>query len=97
MNQKQELREDAQRAADYLKDAGWCQGVSTRPGGARCAAAVANQVTTGYSYYGDERASRLKEAFRRRIKYDSIGQWNDAPGRTAEEVIAVYEDIAKNG
>lgn len=78
-------------AAEYLRVHGWVQRMGD-PGGPRCAVGAVISVHQGperldaYAAFADAAGIDLRAL--------SIGDWNDAPGRTAEEVIAAFERAA---
>lgn len=84
----EQVKIDAKKAADYLREHGWCQGEMTNALGECCANGALLKVAD------HERMGAVIQAF-----YDVAGcrlvvHWNDATGRTKEEVIEVFERIA---
>jgi hypothetical protein len=85
-------------AAELIRTRGWCQDRAVTPDGRLCligALVVANSRVSvaamiGSSYpLAHEALNRLRCAV-----LQSPGRWNDAPGRTAAEVIALLEQVA---
>lgn len=82
-------------AARYIEEHGWYQGDYAAPDGAVCALGAINVVVTGSPYdLGDgvDRDLTLAAANVIENRLGSIGPiswWNDAPGRTKDEVLAV--------
>ena len=75
------------RAAEVLERDGWTQGASTC-GRKRCAMTAIGDA--------DGRIEE-RERLRAVIGSNSIVDWNDAPGRTASEVIAAMREAARHG
>ncbi|MCW2900031.1 MAG: hypothetical protein JWO67_2296 [Streptosporangiaceae bacterium] len=85
---------DLRAAADVLRRDGWTQGSYHGPGGCHCALGALVVATTGEELDPDEdpevwsvRYSGAVEVLEKYTKRHTP-QWNDAPGRTADEVIA---------
>lgn len=78
-------RQDILNAADYIREHGWCQGTMMSLGGQVCIFGALTAVLGG----------RMLSA--RAFLDKALGMpahwWNDAPGRTKEEVIAKLEEI----
>ena len=66
------------KAWELLEQKGWCQGAMVDSTGRICAFQAVIQV---YGY-GSPEESRVSE-----LLHGPITRWNDAPGRTKEEVI----------
>jgi hypothetical protein len=81
----QKLRE----AADLLAANGWIQEAPSDEHDRYCMVGAVNVVTDDADVYED-----ATEAILYHIGVLSIVQWNDEPGRTAEEVIAVLRETA---
>jgi len=89
-------------AADLLEKDGWCQGYPNNALGQRCALGAIWDV----EHYGPE-AGQAEDLVRQLItkkRYGgtvsatyplAISTWNDQPGRTAQEVIAVLREAAQ--
>lgn len=80
-------------AAQYIRDHGWCQHQLMNRHGAVCLAGALESAP------GWKNAQDAIEAVARLQPHASIwvSVWNDKPGRTKEEVIAVLEKAAKKG
>ncbi len=79
------------KAADILREYGWCQDAIEHPDGRRCALgaiAMAARVLGLKEYFHAERAME------KMLPNETVPSWNDAPGRTAEEVIEAMEKAA---
>ena len=75
---------------------GWCQGALVTSGGKYCVLGALNVVTCGDVYSLQYSSENL--AARKRLR-ESLGivwlhTWNNAPGRTAEEVAEALERAA---
>lgn len=97
-------------AADLIERDGWCQHSYVEPNGARCAAEAISEVVYGQKSaevaYGQKSqdgqdGSRAwwaaVRAFSRYLglkRYIGIECWNDAKGRTAEEVVEAMRAAA---
>ena len=82
-------------AARTLETLGWCQGTRKDRHGRMCAeAALFRDGLPGLP--GRQIAEARAVAFDRIVRRlrDSIPRWNDTPGRTKEEVIALLRDVA---
>ena len=75
-------------AAEYLRKYGWIQWETGNHGGPRCALGALESVDIDSVY--DDAEYRLL----RTVGASSVVKWNDAPGRTVEEVIAAFEKAA---
>jgi hypothetical protein len=88
-----ELAEIYSRAADYIEDHGWIQHNLEDPSGRVCLWGALRRVTG----WGLDSASELSELINREMCQelaDSTTRWNDAPGRSKEEVIAFLREQA---
>lgn len=83
----EQVRKDAKAAADYIREHGWCQGITRNEKGGVCMYGASEfcGAACGGVY--------LDEAVREEIGMCVAG-WNDKPGRTKEEVLAVFDRIA---
>lgn len=80
-----EAHEAVRKVRELLEARGWCQGEATSPDGRHCIIGALDMVTHpagGTDLYWDT------QAFLRKVLGGSIAVWNDAPGRTFEEVKA---------
>lgn len=90
-------RNNARKTADLIIEGGWCQGRRSL-GTAMCAKEAMERVcvrehpTLGRMTEG---LVELAIAFYIRTNGKFVITFNDTPGRTREEVLAVFEDIAK--
>lgn len=86
-----------------LVDRGWCQGrmFLGTPEGMKCCIIGAIQVAAADILLGEERvrfyrkADILLSAIAHKAGFDVIADWNDAPGRTAEEVASALRELAR--
>jgi hypothetical protein len=74
-------------AASLIEQKGWCQG-SAMMDDASCAAWAITQAARNLSQYDYGLAEHVGNRLARIVGARSIPFWNDAPGRTKEEVIA---------
>lgn len=81
--------------AAHIVEHGWCQGTSRTREGAICLLAAAGSVL------GDEDVTsphqflqELRQDLRNGGTYLWLHEWNDAPGRTKEEVLSALERTA---
>ncbi len=75
--------------SDVLRRDGWCQGVGTDRAGRRCAIGA---ISATFSDDGHA-AFDFRTAIYMANPGFGIAQWNDTPGRTAQEVIALFEKV----
>lgn len=77
-------------AADLIEEKGWCQGKkSGEPSYGHCA------FTAIWALYsGGVARVHASDQLSSRVPGGSIPQWNDAPERTAAEVIATLRSVA---
>ena len=75
-------------AADYIERHGWCQGAHENGQGEVCAMAAI------YHCYrrGDLTAMRRLQNY---VGSRYVGDWNDAPGRTKEQVVEALRAAAR--
>ncbi len=83
----EQVRKDAKAAADYIREHGWCQGTFVNKNGCVCAGGAINRACIRDSHL-------LYDAFDSEIGTTNTFGWNDTPGRTKEEVLAVFDKIA---
>jgi len=87
------VAETLNAAADYLEQHGWCQGQMFGPDDSVCAVGAIAEVTradTDYDHY-----SEALEVAMSYVGGGPVSQWNDAPGRTKEDVIAMLRAAAE--
>lgn len=86
------LPELCERAAWWLEVKGWCQGAYSTSDGAHCVIgaiwAVSNAMGVRPAVWWDA----LHELARRTGTDEPLFMWNDKPGRTVEEVLALLRD-----
>lgn len=99
-----ETAADLLSAADVLERDGWCQGrLHTR--GRHCTRGALNVVAGVVAAYGaseaeylaaSERSDRAEAVLARSLGLGpgAVPTWNDAPGRTPEEVVAALRAAA---
>ena len=99
MRRSEEVRNVLLEAADKIERLGWWQvnidwqvgiDIDTHNGG-YCALTAISVVTT---YTTFERAQKRLAQYLRLRQGTSIPRWNDAPGRTKEEVITALRNAA---
>lgn len=77
------------RAADVLEEDGWCQGRGTDGQGRHCAVGAMCSVAVDH---GQATSVHLLP-LRARLE-GPLSDWNDEPGRTKEEVLALFRNTA---
>src|SRR5258706_10944450 len=77
------------RAIDYIQQHGWCQGEAYGPNGTVCALGALDKTKERLDHYFDA-ISRLLPF----IGGKTVYRWNDACGRTKDEVIKVMREAA---
>jgi hypothetical protein len=87
----EQVRKEAQAAADYIKKHGWCQGAYRD--GKKCCALGANRMANRAH---DNSPLIVAACEVLNIDSYSLHKWNDAEGRTKQEVIDLYESIANS-
>lgn len=95
MSYSEQIKKDAKAAAEYLSKHGWCQYDEFNESGACCMNGAIIKAT------GVENApsSPLYEVCCQEVgvSVGSLGAiFNDAPGRTKEEVLAIFDRIANS-
>lgn len=83
-------------AAERIRTGGWCQGRLGDCDGPVCALGAIKVAMGGHPLgaLGDTGRAALK-AVNETVGADSLVLWNDAPGRTAEQVIEAFEATAR--
>ena len=98
MNYTDQVKRDAKAAADYIREHGWCQGRRSH-NGAVCAKEAMERVCI---FQHPELGPMTKGlvglaiAFEENTPDKTIVGFNDAQGRTKEEVLAIYDRIANS-
>jgi hypothetical protein len=94
---------DLRAAADVLRRDGWIQ-LSDHAYGGHCASGAIEVAIDpewedhreeGWEYEENQRFSEATLRLCRLVDASSVTGWNDAPGRTADEVIAALEAAAE--
>ncbi len=86
---------DLDAAASYLESHGWQQGNAGIHGGPRCVSGALCSATFTGSGFAPTEASLALAIHLRVDRPLSLIRWNDAPGRTAAEVIAALRAAAE--
>lgn len=81
--------------ARYIREYGWVQGRLGGCGGPACLIGAMFETSTPETV--GHPAIYARERLRNHLGVVSVSDWNDAPGRTAEEVIAAMEFVALDG
>src|SRR5258705_6221041 len=81
------------RAVDYIQHFGWCQGTAFGPNDTVCTLGALERTKTYKGFISNDLFDRLRPLTGDR----SIHNWNDAKGRTKEEVIKVMREAAYLG
>lgn len=79
------------KPSQLLREKGWCQGVGTDAQGQMCIMGCLLKA----SGHDAIQAVKLANKLRSSLDHLSLVRWNDAPGRTKEEVIAALEAIGE--
>ncbi len=94
LNLEPQTKANAQKAADLIREHGWCQGKRNQQG-AMCAKEAMERVCViEHPTLGPMSAGLcdLADAFRAETGMGII-QFNDTPGRTKEEILEVFDRI----
>lgn len=78
------------KAAEYLETHGWMQGDYGVPGGPSCLLGAMRKTTRATTPDYDIAYWAIRKSVGGRLPVE----WNDQPGRTAEEVIAKLREVA---
>jgi hypothetical protein len=83
------------RAAEIVRERGFCQG-PWRPGGPLCAAGAVSQAAEELGFVRPEMEARLRRfaAALGGVAVRDVHRWNDAPERTAGEVAEALQRAA---
>ena len=91
-NQKWDIQQRLDRIADYIEEKGWCQN-AWNDGAAVC-------LVTGMNHFIFDEAEWfiVWDLLRDRIAlgpdgYAALTEWNDAPGRTKQDVLNLLRNI----
>lgn len=89
------------KAADYLMEHGWRQHAKGEHGGPRCALGAlfsASGMTDLSVAQSDETCHAYVEAVRQLTEHvdGNVPAWNNAPERTAEDVILAFKELANS-
>lgn len=77
-------------AADLIEQRGWCQNSAQGPGGSICAAqALALAAAYDFAF-----AAQVGRKLLHTVGFRTVPKWNDAPGRTQDEVVAALRQAA---
>ena len=79
-------------AADLLEEKGWIRGTGVDDQGRHCLVAALSDAAD--SFPGGDAYWPALEAVQQRVPGGWVVRWNDAPGRTAEQVIALLRRVA---
>jgi hypothetical protein len=80
------------RAAEIIRERGWCQHNLKDSIGRMC---MVGAITEAQSCLGISAAGRAQDAVRHELQINGfISDWNNAPERTADEVIQALESAA---
>ena len=87
-------------AAQYIREHGWCQGTISTDDGRVCAiGALSAAYEAAFHHRGCEIATTAMEhldaTLARKGHLPDIVKFNDAPGRTAEDVALAMEECAR--
>lgn len=91
MGYSEQVKQDARKAAEYIRERGWCRYEFIAPDG-RCCMVAAIDKATGKWWGSGLYQAAIDETG---TKTGGLGSgYNDRPGRTKEEVLAVFDRIA---
>jgi hypothetical protein len=83
-------------AAALIDKVGWCQGTAVNHQGQLCAAGAMYYSNKVVYLHGDLSVyNEARNHFLDTIKDHNVPTWNDAPGRTQEEVVAAMRKAAQ--
>lgn len=83
------------RAGQVLEEVGWCQKSFRDPDGRRCLMGALSLAKVGTCYNPEVMNLLTKAVLGQPERYGAgLTAWNDAPGRTKEEVIAKLNEAA---
>jgi len=86
--------------SELLRRDGWCQFTALDEKGQRCAMGVTMEVFSPHNFVAvEDWAVDLEEVLGLSNYFGGWGAvitWNNTPGRTAEEVIAAFEQVERN-
>lgn len=96
---KMTVAEQLNAAADYIEEHGWCQNAYEDDNGGVCASGALREV--GRQAFGPGGVGMFSVPYR--LALTVVGRklpamlcdWNDEPGRTKEEVVAMFREAAK--
>jgi hypothetical protein len=78
------------KAAEYIKEHGWCQNSYSSGSGAVCIAGALNRI----GYRSIASAQDISSTLHRHIGVDNYIAWQDTPGRTQAEVLKAMRGAA---
>ena len=78
-------------AADLIEKKGWIQGANWRPGRGFCVFGAIDRVAKNDGPAFNDAVKRVYSL----IEGHGIAKWNDEPGRTKEEVLAMLRRAAE--
>jgi hypothetical protein len=83
------------RAATYIEEYGWCQGVWETKSGAVCASRAITRGIGGISPYLSVALGQAHARLQRHLGGRSIPAWNDDYGNTKENVVKTLRKTAR--
>lgn len=100
-DEKRELADVYEKAAEYLEEYGWIQGEAGEPGSARCMVGAMSSAL-GFSFFLsplqrpvlDKARNFAEQVLEIWDSYATLAYWNDDPSRTKDEVINVLHGLA---
>lgn len=78
------------KAADIIRRRGWHQGGYEAPDGSVCLLGALGHAREGHSQYW---AGEDVEAIEPHIGTENVGDWNDAPERTVEDIFLLLKEL----
>ncbi len=91
MSYSEQVKKDAKAAADYIREHGWTNQGAELPTGECCPVTALCRTVDDY----DARRA-VWSAIKSETGCNDIVPWNEEPGRTKEEVLAVFDRIANS-
>lgn len=90
------------RTKQVLQDDGWCQGMATSPSGRHCLMGALNEASEQLDmdprelWIVEETIDKAILTKTRKTNLDMwISKWNDASGRTVDDVLKILDDSKK--
>lgn len=89
----EQVRNGAAMSASYIRKYGWLQGQTGKENGPCCMMGATGYACPLFDWKVDQ---AVREELREMGMTSGIAHFNDTPGRTKEEVLAVFDRIANS-